>query len=115
MDLFIYNEKFGSGAIERLAKKALTNVNYLSHIILYRKRPGADLAHRLIVASGNVLTIEAIMVSSQAMAIKRNELRLLRLKAATVAAKEAKATLTKARRSAAARNPTKPRATAAHA
>ena len=76
MDLFQYQEKHGAAAVTELAAKAGTSAKYLEHIILFRKRPGADLAHRLIVASGDVLTVGAMMLSTDALAAKRVELHI---------------------------------------
>lgn len=71
MDLFEYRENFGTEGIKALATKAGTGAKYLEHLVLYRKRPSTDLAHRLIAASGGKLTLGKIMLSSVEMEAKR--------------------------------------------
>lgn len=75
MDLFQYREKHGEEGIQKLASAADTQVSYLDHLVFYRKRPSADLAHRLIKASGNSLKLEMLLLSTEDMKRKRLELR----------------------------------------
>ena len=89
MDLFEYRKKHGQKAIEKLADDVGTSVKYLGHLIFYRKRPGVDLAHRLVTLSGGQLTILSLMLSTEKLEGKRREIRVQRASKALAEAREA--------------------------
>jgi hypothetical protein len=95
MDLFEYREQYGREAVKALAAKCVdehgkqVGVKYLEHIVNYRKRPSANLAHRLIAASGNVLTLDRLMLPAVELKKKRAEIQKLRAESALRSAREA--------------------------
>lgn len=120
MDMKEFRDAFGEEAVARLAAAVSSSGSYIEHIASYRKRPGTDLAHRLVTASGNKLTLDSLLISKEEMKRRHSSLRKQRAERSLAAAKgdlaAAKAAQAETRRKLAVAGKRKPvKAGAAHA
>lgn len=65
MDAMSYWKMVGSSEIRRVVEEAGTSYAYWTHIAHKRKRPGPDLARRLVAASGGALTLDELLFPSE--------------------------------------------------
>lgn len=61
MDAMTFWKMVGSSEVRRVVEEAGTTYAYFTHIAHKRKRPGPDLARRLVAASGGALTLEELL------------------------------------------------------
>lgn len=61
MDARTWWKSVGTEKARVAVEAAGTNWEYFKHIAAGRKRPGADLARRLVEASGGALTLDGLL------------------------------------------------------
>jgi hypothetical protein len=61
MDAKEWWHKVGTPEAKRVIEEAGTSWEYFNHICNKRKRPGVELARRLIAASGGALTLDELL------------------------------------------------------
>lgn len=61
MDALTWWKSVGTPQAREAIKSAGTSWDYFVHIAHKRKRPGPDLARRLIAASGGALTLDELL------------------------------------------------------
>lgn len=65
MDAMEYWRKYGKGEhLLNMLARAGTTYTYWKHICHYRKRPGTDLAHRLVAESAGELSLARLLFPS---------------------------------------------------
>lgn len=71
MDAMEWWKLVGTQKAREAVESAGTSWDYFQHIAHRRKRPGPDLARRLIAASENKMTLEELLFPRATMADKR--------------------------------------------
>lgn len=70
MDAMQWWRAVGTAQAREAVLAAGTSWDYFTHIAHKRKRPGPDLARRLIVASGGLLTLDELLFPADQRAKK---------------------------------------------
>lgn len=64
MDLYTYWEKHGTDHTRKVVESCGTSWAYAVHIAHKRKRPGVDLARKIVAATGGEVSLEELLFPS---------------------------------------------------
>lgn len=73
MDLYTYWDKYGTDATKKMVESCGTSWAYAVHIAHKRKRPGVDLARKIVAATNGEVGLEELLFPSSEKAVAKQK------------------------------------------